>query len=223
MPQTVFRRRALAHAVHRSVLGCCHTFRASGAERLLEKPEARLLLCCAPVFLGRGRFAGALSRRDNGLPVAGRYQTVAGGPEPSGSDVVQRLSGRYADWATAYLNSCCALTINKWDVAGTGWPMFGSVFFLVTASELQEQGLVDARRGKVRKSVEKAHEIVVSSDTAAWVKARWGNPFVPLPCHTTRMSKTSFWYSQKNLGRSEGGDWPQFCYHMAISGCGIRF
>jgi hypothetical protein len=88
------------------------------------------------------------------------------------------LAGRYADWATGYLNSRRALTVSKWDVAGTEWPMFGSVLFLVTAGELQKQGLVDARQGKVRRAVEKAREIVVSPNTAAWVKARWGDDYL---------------------------------------------
>ena len=56
--------------------------------------------------------------------------------------------------------------------------MFGSVFFLVTADELQKQGKIDVRSGKLRKAVETAAAVVVSPDTATWVKAKWGNDYL---------------------------------------------
>jgi hypothetical protein len=88
------------------------------------------------------------------------------------------LSGRYSAWAGRYLDSGYARNVDGLDVAGTEWPMFGSVFFLVTAGELQRQGLVDARRGGIRQAVERAREVVVSPDTATWVKAKWGDAYL---------------------------------------------
>ncbi len=86
------------------------------------------------------------------------------------------LSGRYADWAEQCLESGFAR--KQTDVAGTEWPMFGSVYFLVTANELQRQGLVDARSGRVRRAVDKARDVVVSPDTATWVRAMWGDDYL---------------------------------------------
>lgn len=88
------------------------------------------------------------------------------------------LAGRYEAWAAGYLKTGYARTVDELNVAGTEWPMFGSVFFLVTAEELQRQGKIDARTGKIRRAVERAAEIVVSPDTAMWVKAKWGDAYL---------------------------------------------
>ncbi len=88
------------------------------------------------------------------------------------------LSGRYLSWAELYLSSSYARTINQEDVAGTEWPMFGTIYFLVTADELQRQGKINARQGQIRAAVDKAAEIVVSSDTASWVKEKWGDAYL---------------------------------------------
>ena len=86
------------------------------------------------------------------------------------------LSVRYEKWAGHYLESGRAQKSKS--VAATEWPMFGSVFFLLTAEALQEQGLVDARSGQIRRAVERAREIVVSPDTATWVKQMWGEDYL---------------------------------------------
>lgn len=88
------------------------------------------------------------------------------------------LAGRYASWADGYLKTGYAKAVDKTDVAGTEWPMFGSVYFLVTADELQRQGFIDARQGKVRRAVDRAVEVVVSPDTASWVKEKWGDAYL---------------------------------------------
>lgn len=88
------------------------------------------------------------------------------------------LAGRYEAWADGYLKTGFARTVDELNVAGTEWPMFGSVFFLVTADELQRQGKIDARTGKIRQAVERAAQVVVSPDTATWVKAKWGDAYL---------------------------------------------
>jgi hypothetical protein len=88
------------------------------------------------------------------------------------------LAVRYESWADGYLKSGYARTVSEVDVAGTEWPMFGTVYFLVTADELQRQGKIDARAGQVRRAVDRAVAIVVSPDTASWVKAKWGDAYL---------------------------------------------
>ena len=56
--------------------------------------------------------------------------------------------------------------------------MFGAVFFLVTAEDLQAQGKIDATQGTMREAVEKAAEIVASPVTATWVKTKWGDGYL---------------------------------------------
>ncbi len=60
----------------------------------------------------------------------------------------------------------------------TEWPMFGAVFFLVTAEDLHARGKIDATQGTVREAVEKAAQIVASPVTATWVRTKWGNGYL---------------------------------------------
>jgi len=95
------------------------------------------------------------------------------------SRLVQRwfpsVAGRYEEWATQYLKSQYAAKICHDAIAETEWPMFGSVFFLVTASELHQRKQIDASQGKIRKAVTLAAQVVASPDTATWVRKKWGD------------------------------------------------
>ncbi len=87
-------------------------------------------------------------------------------------------AGRYLAWANTYLETNYAESLYHDDIPATEWPIFGSVFFLVTAEDLQRQGKVDATRGTIREAVEKAAEIVASPVTATWVKTKWGDGYL---------------------------------------------
>ena len=93
-------------------------------------------------------------------------------------DWFEATSARHADWAEAFLDSGKAAKVNHWEVAATEWPMFGSVFYLVTAQELHDRGLVDATRGVIRDAVELSAEIVASPETATWVRTKWGDDYL---------------------------------------------
>lgn len=84
-------------------------------------------------------------------------------------------SRRYAAWAKTYLETDYAKTLHHDDVAATEWPMFGSVFLLVTADDLQSRGRVDATKGAIREAVDRAAAIVASPTTATWVRTKWGD------------------------------------------------
>lgn len=85
---------------------------------------------------------------------------------------------RYASWAENFLDSNYAASLHHEQVAQTEWPMFGSVFFLFTAAELEKQGVVDCSRGKNRQAVDLALDIVVSPETATWVRSKWGDDYL---------------------------------------------
>ncbi|MGJ8640452.1 MAG: hypothetical protein ACSHYA_13780 [Opitutaceae bacterium] len=71
-----------------------------------------------------------------------------------------------------------AETVLHTEVAETEWPMFGSVFYLVTAQELIEQGAVDLNTGSIRDAVERSAEIVAAPETATWVRTKWGDDYL---------------------------------------------
>ena len=63
---------------------------------------------------------------------------------------------RFLSWANTYLETNYAQSLDHDDIPATEWPMFGAVFFLVTAEELQKRGKIDATQGTIREAVEKA-------------------------------------------------------------------
>lgn len=85
---------------------------------------------------------------------------------------------RFLSWANTYLDTNYAQSLYHDNIPATEWPIFGAVFFLVTAEELQNQGKIDATDGTMREAVEKAAQIVASPVTATWVKTKWGNGYL---------------------------------------------
>ena len=68
----------------------------------------------------------------------------------------ESAAGRFLSWANTYLDTDYAKSLRHDDIPATEWPMFGAVFFLVTAEDLQAQGKIDATQGTIREAVEKA-------------------------------------------------------------------
>ncbi len=85
---------------------------------------------------------------------------------------------RFLSWANTYLATNYAQSIRQDDIPATEWPMFGAVFYLVTADNLQQRGQIDATQGTIGEAVEKAAQIVASPVTATWVKAKWGDGYL---------------------------------------------
>jgi hypothetical protein len=90
----------------------------------------------------------------------------------------ESAAGRFISWANMYLDTNYAQSIHNDDIPATEWPMFGSVFFLVTAEELQKQGKIDTTQGNIREALDKAAQIVASPVTATWVKVKWGDAYL---------------------------------------------
>jgi hypothetical protein len=92
----------------------------------------------------------------------------------------KRVSGQYEKWAVGYLASRRATKVDPGHVAATEWPMFGSVYYLVTAEEMMVRlgDRNDPEAAGVRRAVKKAAKaavtIVADPDTASWVRAKWG-------------------------------------------------
>ena len=100
------------------------------------------------------------------------------GDSPRIPDAFAAVARRYDSWAGRFLQSRRAAGLDHEDVAATEWPMFGSVFFLVTAEDLQRQGRLDASRGTLRRAVDRAAAVVAAPDTATWVRQKWGPDYL---------------------------------------------
>jgi hypothetical protein len=90
----------------------------------------------------------------------------------------QSATPRFLSWADTYLDTNYAGSIQHDNIPATEWPMFGAVFYLVTAEDLQGRGEIDATQGTIREAVDKAAQIVASPVTATWVKTKWGDEYL---------------------------------------------
>lgn len=80
---------------------------------------------------------------------------------------------RYRRWAQGYLATRQAEATAVNDVAGTEWPLFGTVFFLASADELLQQGKIE-RDEEMMSAMDLAVRVVTDPSTATWVQAKWG-------------------------------------------------
>jgi hypothetical protein len=89
----------------------------------------------------------------------------------------ERTSRRYSRWARQYLATQSATRVGPEDVAGTEWPIFGSVFFVLTTEELVKSGRVRLDGG-LRTGLERAAGVISHPSTATWVRRRWGADYL---------------------------------------------
>jgi hypothetical protein len=97
-----------------------------------------------------------------------------------------KTSKRYNEWAEYYLKTQYAATkaSHEDSVASTEWPMFGSIFYLLTAEEIKQE--LDKRKSgsneKIYKVMLKASDfaakIVADPVTGTWVKKMWGKDYL---------------------------------------------
>jgi hypothetical protein len=94
------------------------------------------------------------------------------------------LSPRYERWARDRVRSGKAARLSTADIAGTEWPLFGSVFYLWATEGLQEAWEEDSGLCHVppkqyaRGAIEAAAALVTDPDHAGWVKQHWGDSYL---------------------------------------------
>ena len=94
------------------------------------------------------------------------------------------LSSRYEQWARKRLDSNRAAKLSTEDIAGTEWPLFGSVFYLWSTESLQQAWEKDPSLSAVapqvyaRGAIEAATELVADPTQASWVKVHWGTNYL---------------------------------------------
>jgi hypothetical protein len=104
------------------------------------------------------------------------------GPEPPAQVFRwhRALAPAYADWARQRVDSARAAQLSMHDIAGTEWPLFGSVFFLRATENLDQAWLrnPEGERPAVyaRAAIDAATELLADPNHAHWVKLHWGDP-----------------------------------------------
>jgi hypothetical protein len=94
------------------------------------------------------------------------------------------LSPRYEKWAGQRIASGRAGHLTTRNVAGTEWPLFGSVFYLWATEALQEAAREKPSRCRAppsqyaRGAIEAAAALVADPNHAGWVRQHWGDRYL---------------------------------------------
>ena len=94
------------------------------------------------------------------------------------------LTPKYERWARRRVASGTAGLLGTADIAGTEWPLFGSVFYLWATEALQEAAESDPSCCNVppnryaRGAIEAATALVVDPNHAGWVRKHWGDAYL---------------------------------------------
>ena len=94
------------------------------------------------------------------------------------------LSERYELWARDRVASGQATRLSTYDISGTEWPIFSSVFYPWTTEALQQAWEEDPSLAPAmpsqyaRGAIEAAAALVADPNHAAWVKDHWGDDYL---------------------------------------------
>jgi hypothetical protein len=95
----------------------------------------------------------------------------------------KHLATRYAEWATRRVARAHGAASTE-DVAGTEWPLFGSLFFLWGVENLQaawdagDHSAGVEPRVFAREAIVAASELIIDPAHAEWVRAKWGPTYL---------------------------------------------
>ncbi len=94
------------------------------------------------------------------------------------------LSAKYEKWARERVASGNAAAMSIYDISGTEWPIFGTVFYLWATESLQAAWEKDPSLSKVapkeyaRGAIEASAALVSDPNHAGWVKKHWGDEYL---------------------------------------------
>ena len=94
------------------------------------------------------------------------------------------LAPRYAAWAEERVASKQAAALNNQDVPSTEWPLFGTVFYLLSLESLQHAWEGDhslaatAPADYARRAIEASVNLVVDPNHATWVEDKYGEDYL---------------------------------------------
>lgn len=98
--------------------------------------------------------------------------------------IFKNLTPHYANWARERVSQGRAEKLSTFDISGTEWPLFGSVFYLWGVENLQSAwDAGDHTGGEPPKAFAKdaivaASELVIDPKHASWVKKHWGDDYL---------------------------------------------
>lgn len=94
------------------------------------------------------------------------------------------LSRKYEPWARERVAAGSATALSMYNISGTEWPMFGSVFYLWATEALQEAWeedpalATDMPKEYARGAIEAAAALIADPNHATWVRRYWGDDYL---------------------------------------------
>jgi hypothetical protein len=94
------------------------------------------------------------------------------------------LTPKYGRWARERVADGSGAGVAQYDIAGTEWPIFGSVFYLWATESLQAAWERDNSLSSVapnvyaKETIESTVALVLDPNHAAWVKKHWGEDYL---------------------------------------------
>ena len=94
------------------------------------------------------------------------------------------LTPRYANWARERVAQHRGESLSTFDISGTEWPLFGSVFYLWAIENLQrawdagDHSTGAEPRAFAKEAIVAASELVIDPKQASWVKKHWGENYL---------------------------------------------
>ena len=96
----------------------------------------------------------------------------------------RELSEKYAVWARERVDSGSAAGMGTYDISGTEWPIFGSVYYLWATEGLQDAWEDNPSLSQTmpseyaREAIEAAAALIVDPNHATWVQNHWGDDYL---------------------------------------------
>ena len=96
----------------------------------------------------------------------------------------QSLSERIERWAVSRVSSGQAAKVNTYNVSGTEWPVFSSVFYLWSTEALQEAWEKDPSLSRTmpaqyaQGAIQAVTALIADPNHATWVKNYWGDDYL---------------------------------------------
>ena len=96
----------------------------------------------------------------------------------------KHLSGKLGPWAEQRVQSGRAAELDTYDISGTEWPIFGTVFYLWSTESLQQAWEQNPSPSETmpkeyaNRAIEAAGKLVSDPNHANWVKQHWGNDYL---------------------------------------------
>jgi hypothetical protein len=84
---------------------------------------------------------------------------------------------RYGRWAERYRTTRHAASVQTEDVSATEWPLFGSVFYMLSAEGLLRSGQI-VMTDELRASLAGAARVIADPVSGSWVRRKWGTHYL---------------------------------------------